>query len=433
MIKRISDVLRAVALAACVCLFLIPSFAVHGVGRSDDASETDYTVDERDAEDTYPLGDVDSSEFVTSADARAILRCCVSLEPLDRDALAYGDVDSDGKLTVADARLALRVSVGLRGAEYHAFSVKTVRKSSCVKEGEAEYRCRYCGLAGSLTVPADGHRYEVKEEKAAGCVAAGYKVNVCRVCGDKKTEDFRARGHDWVAATAKSPKHCSRCGEKVTGLTEVGGDLYYFNSDGSLPKGGTLINVAVDGKKVDRYFYNGKLDKDARLALTFGGSDYIVEDGVGRKVSDESDRTLFRAFGEVEKATTPGQTKEQKLWACYNYVQRTYSYTTPRSPNYLGMDWPIVYANDMFLRGRGNCFSYNAAFAYMAKAIGYENVYCCNSSGHGWAEIDGLVYDPDWQMTTSRRSYFGLSYYTKTDVNYRGAISAGYAWMHVKI
>ena len=47
----------------------------------------------------------------------------------------------------------------------------------------------------------------------------------------------------------------------------------------------------------------------------------------------------------------------------------------------------------MFVDGAGNCFSYGAAFAYMAKAIGYKNVYCCNSGGHGWAEVDA------WFMT----------------------------------
>lgn len=53
----------------------------------------------------------------------------------------------------------------------------------------------------------------------------------------------------------------------------------------------------------------------------------------------------------------------------------------------------MIYANDMYLRGYGNCFSFASAFAYLAKAIGYENVYCCNSGGHGWAEINGLIYD----------------------------------------
>lgn len=86
----------------------------------------------------------------------------------------------------------------------------------------------------------------------------------------------------------------------------------------------------------------------------------------------------------------------------------------------------------MFVDGAGNCFSYGAAFAYMAKAIGYKNVYCCNSGGHGWAEVDGLVYDPEWSRHHAR-DYYALSYNTKLDQNYKAAIAAGYSWMHVKI
>ena len=97
------------------------------------------------------------------------------------------------------------------------------------------------------------------------------------------------------------------------------------------------------------------------------------------------------------------------------------------------MDWPELYANDMFVDGAGNCFSYASAFAYMAKAIGYENVYCCSSGGHGWAEINGLVYDPEWSRHSNKSTYFGISYNASTDVNYKAGISPGYAWMHIKI
>lgn len=87
----------------------------------------------------------------------------------------------------------------------------------------------------------------------------------------------------------------------------------------------------------------------------------------------------------------------------------------------------------MFVDGVGNCFSYSSAFAYMAKAIGYKNVYCCNSGGHGWAEINKLVYDPEWSRHNSDSTYFGVSYKTKLGPDYKGAISPGYPWMHVKI
>ena len=69
----------------------------------------------------------------------------------------------------------------------------------------------------------------------------------------------------------------------------------------------------------------------------------------------------------------------------------------------------------------------------MAKGIGYTNVYGCNSGGHGWAEVNGLVYDPEWSMHNFDYSYYAMSYDEPCDVHYRSAISAGYAWMHIKI
>lgn len=154
--------------------------------------------------------------------------------------------------------------------------------------------------------------------------------------------------------------------------------------------------------------------------------------GKATRVKTKSYKTLFRALKVVAKVTNKSMSKSQKLKACFNYTKNAYKELNPRIPHYHGSDWPIIYANDMFVDGAGNCFSYGAAFAYMAKAIGYKNVYCCNSGGHGWAEVDGLVYDPEWSRHHAR-DYYALSYNTKLDQNYKAAIAAGYSWMHVKI
>ena len=34
----------------------------------------------------------------------------------------------------------------------------------------------------------------------------------------------------------------------------------------------------------------------------------------------------------------------------------------------------------------------------------------CPSGGHGWVEINGKVYDPDWALVSKVDSYFGMSY-----------------------
>lgn len=214
-----------------------------------------------------------------------------------------------------------------------------------------------------------------------------------------------------------------------SGLQTINGNKYYYNSSGVLQKNGIV------GSDKDGWYYadkNGKIDFTYSNAVTQNGKDWIVRNGKATKVSTKSDRTLFRAMKIVAKITDNSMSKSQKLKVCYNYVKNSYTELNPRIPHYTGNDWPIIYANDMFVDGAGNCFSYAAAFAYMAKAIGYENVYCCNSGGHGWAEIDGLIYDPEWSRHHSKE-YYALSYNTTKDPNYKGAIAPGYSWMHVKI
>ena len=66
-------------------------------------------------------------------------------------------------------------------------------------------------------------------------------------------------------------------------------------------------------------------------------------------------------------------------------------------------------SEDVYKR-QGDCVSYAAAFAYLANAVGMKKVYVICSGGHGWAEIGGKVYDPDWALVSSVDSYFAMSY-----------------------
>ena len=147
--------------------------------------------------------------------------------------------------------------------------------------------------------------------------------------------------------------------------------------------------------------------------------------------ASNKERVMEAARKAVEACTNSSMTKEQKLKAAFDYLKKNYLEGVRRDL-YKEMDWPVVYAKDLLIGGKGDCFSYGAAFAYMAKIIGYEEVYACSSGGHGWAEIDGKIYDPEWSMHAFKYSYFGMSYDEKCDVAYKGAI--GWAeWTHVKV
>lgn len=218
-------------------------------------------------------------------------------------------------------------------------------------------------------------------------------------------------------------------GKMVKGIKKIKKFRYFFNSAGELQKG-------IVGNKRRGFYYadkKGRINSKNRKAVIYKGKKWNVLNGKATKVKTKKHLTLFRALKLVEKVTKKKMSKAAKLKACFKYVKKSYIEKNPRIPHYHGKGWCEIYANDMFVHKTGNCFSYASAFAYMAKAIGYKKVYCCNSGGHGWAEINGLVYDPEWSIHHLDNSFYALSYNTKTSNGYKGAISAGYSWMRVKI
>ncbi|MBO4235369.1 MAG: N-acetylmuramoyl-L-alanine amidase family protein [Firmicutes bacterium] len=204
-----------------------------------------------------------------------------------------------------------------------------------------------------------------------------------------------------------------------------------------------LVNTSQEESETPKYYYldeNGAWKTDKSLALNVDGYDYIVRHGEGKLVETEEDQTLFRAIEIVNSVTTDDMTDDEKLLACFEHV-KSYPEFLDRIPYYTEVDWPVYYANNIFVgtgsertgtKG-GSCFAFAAAFAYLAKGIGYDDVYACNSGGHGWAEVNGLIYDPEWDNNHPEFSYYALSYDTTTTPNYKAAISAGYDYMHVAI
>lgn len=118
----------------------------------------------------------------------------------------------------------------------------------------------------------------------------------------------------------------------------------------------------------------------------------------------------------VTRITNAGMTQAQKLKVCFDWVMAKPYVTRRTFSNVPG--WPAVFANDHFVLGGGNCHSDAAAFAYLAKALGYTNVYVCTDSdgtrglAHSWAEVNGLVYDPLFAQAKSYYRYYGVSYRT---------------------
>lgn len=426
------------------CLFLEESFphtefdegyTLYTCGRCGYQYKDGITEAENVRKESRLMGDVDRNGKVESFDARTVLRVSVRLDAIAPELLPFADIDADGIITSGDARRALRTSVKLENDLRHEYNTEVIKNKTCEEDGELVCSCPYCGESHHIVIPSIGHRFRVTAFEKPTCVDMGKETKVCSVCQKRTEMTAPALGHQWVDATETVPKHCSLCGEKITGLTKVGDKTVFFQKDGKVPAGRAVLYLDVNGEKGYWYLLNGVLDRTVRAGVSINGENWIVTEGKARKAVSPSDKTLFRAFQAVEKATTPDMTKEQKLRACFNYVKKAYGECSPRSPHYLGSDWPILYANDMFVNGRGNCFSYAAAFGFMAKAIGYTEVYGCNSTGHGWTEIDGRVYDPEWSKGHTHSTFFGIRYSDRVGVNYSVILPmiGRYSYAHVKI
>ena len=179
-------------------------------------------------------------------------------------------------------------------------------------------------------------------------------------------------------------------------------------------KSGKFLDVAwgsaSDGANVQQWAGNGSAGQ--RFTLRPAGWKVPLD--------TEYQQTLYRARLEVNSCTSGTMSKADKLWASFCHVRDDFPEYNPRIPHYTGGGWELMYANDIFQGRGGNCISFAAAFAFMAKAIGYQDVYAINTGGHGWAEVDNRVYDPEWSMHNFSYSYYGMEYGAPSDVNYAG-------------
>ena len=211
------------------------------------------------------------------------------------------------------------------------------------------------------------------------------------------------------------------------GFVNKDGKLYYYQN-------GEKQTDAIVGDE-DGVFYadsEGVIDKGYCDGVTVGGENWNIINGEAFRVDSDSDETLFRALQVVAKCTDSSMSKSEKLKASFDYLKDNYLEGSRRG-DYREMDWPSVYADDRFVHGKGDCYSYAAAFAYMARGIGYEESYVCNSGGHGWAEIDGLIYDPEWSMHNFKYTYYGMTYDEPCDQAYGNSFSRDVDWQYVKI
>ena len=228
---------------------------------------------------------------------------------------------------------------------------------------------------------------------------------------NKKTHSGKGQASNSSSGTWKTSKgrhyYYNARGKKVKGKVKIGSRYYFFDKNGIQRYGWKKI-------KNDYYFFRISTGTTGAYMLTSTTINGIALDASGRASKSGSNLRKLKLMTEanniVEKISRPGMNKMQRLRASFDYVKKQYTYYCWREFRNT-QDWEKDFAEDMFFRGgRGDCVSYAAAFAYLANAVGMKKVYVICSGGHGWAEIGGKVYDPDWALVSSVDSYFAMSY-----------------------
>ena len=124
----------------------------------------------------------------------------------------------------------------------------------------------------------------------------------------------------------------------------------------------------------------------------------------------------------VEQCTTADMTQKKQLERCFDYFVKASVYE--RKTGAPQGDWIESYATDILLNGKGNCYNYASAFAYIALGLGYEARVCTGSvtsslggrTPHAWTEVkmgdNWYIFDTEMQRAK------GSGYYKQTYESY---------------
>ncbi len=133
--------------------------------------------------------------------------------------------------------------------------------------------------------------------------------------------------------------------------------------------------------------------------------------------------TFQKAQAVVQTITAPTDSPADKLYKCYLWMEK-FPYmqyrTMAEGLNISPDDWDVIFADDIFDANAGCCVSLSCAFAYMAKACGFESVTICSDTKHAWVDIDGRLYDPLFAKDRNFSKNYNAAY---TDYRVHAAIT----------
>ncbi len=200
-----------------------------------------------------------------------------------------------------------------------------------------------------------------------------------------------------------------RNGKKLRGLQKIGSHKYLFNEHGILLTGWRQVGKSI-------YFFRIENSKKGYMKTnTTVNGIRLKKNGkaVLRTEQDKRKAALLVHYQLwADSLTKRRMSKEEKLRTCFDYLRRKLRYRGSISLDIFQPDFDVegaefIYENGQFFE----CHTIACAFAYLANAIGCSHVQICAHSGHGWTEIDGLIYD----TSLARHNPYSYHYFATTD------------------
>ena len=150
-----------------------------------------------------------------------------------------------------------------------------------------------------------------------------------------------------------------------------------------------------------------------------GSVKWVLENG---DIVDPPSELMKMAADLVNVCTTFSMTRAEQLEASFDYLAKSVVYE--RSMEVPSGDWTGSYAMNTMSEHKGNCYGYAAAFAYIAKGLGYDAMVCTGTvtsalggrTPHAWTEVkvgrNWYVFDAEMQRAK------GSGYYKQTYESY---------------
>ena len=190
-------------------------------------------------------------------------------------------------------------------------------------------------------------------------------------------------------------------GKKLTGMRKIGQKTYLFDKKGRQKTGWQKVGKSY-------YFFKMKNGKKGYMMRSKTVNQIPLRKNGKATSAGSRMALLWKCSQIVESHTKPTWSVSRKMSTVWHWFQSNIGYAGYSF--HLSGDWDVYYASLCFSKGWASCEGLGCAWAYLANACGAGNCYSVSDTGHGWAEVDGLVYDPACARYDGHRDdYYAMS------------------------